>query len=127
MGENNDDLTDLTAQRDRLQAEVARLQVSKETGVPPHILGRANTVEEGRVIAQDALAWRGDQPSKPTTAAVYPSGGSVNGVSQVSRETLKHLTPEQVNQLYAENRLAGIGAPAPESRRTGEQHRNAAP
>jgi hypothetical protein len=57
---------------------------------------------------------------------VYPSG-TVDGVSQVSRETLKHLSAQQVNQLYAENRLAGIGAPAPEPRRTGEQHRNAAP
>jgi hypothetical protein len=125
--ENNDDLI---AERDRLQAEVMALRVERETGVPAPLLAQGRTIEEMQQIAADALQWKGSGGSTPArttpTAAVYPAG-TVNGVSQISKESLKYLTPQQINQVYAENRLAGIGAPRPEPRRTGEQHKNAGP
>jgi hypothetical protein len=120
MTESNDDLV---AERDRLQGEVARLRVARDTGVPPELLGNGKTAEEIEQIAVDALAWKAVAPRVPPQTAARPvSSGTVNGVSQISRETLKYLTPQQINAVYAENRLSAIGAPAPPPRTNGEHH-----
>ena len=117
---------DLAAERDRLQAEVMRLRVERETTVPASLLGQATTEDEARAIAAAALQWRADRAAAPpTTAAVSASPYLVPG--QIGRSTLAHLTPEQVSQVYKEGRLSQIGAPPPPPRRNGEPHRNAAP
>ena len=123
MSDNGETTESLAAERDRLQAEVALLKVARDSGVPVSMLGNAATEEAARALADQALAWRAETPPKPQTTAVSPH----NGVGQISRETLGYLSPDQINQVYREGRLSGIGAPAPPSRRTGEQHRNAAP
>lgn len=113
---NIDDLGDITAERDRLLGEVARLTVSKETGVPPGLLANANNIDDARALAAEYLQWKAEgvapqTPSAPaasTGAAVY-CGGSVNGIAQVSRETLQYLSAEQINQLRREGRLVGLG------------------
>jgi hypothetical protein len=110
MGENDD----LIAERDRLRAEVARLQVSRDTGVPVDILAEAANAEQAQALADKALAWKAETapaPAPPT--ATVPA---YNGVSQIPRDTLQHLTAEQVNQAYHAGRLAALGAPAPPPR-----------
>ncbi|SRX94087.1 hypothetical protein MSP7336_02906 [Mycobacterium shimoidei] len=52
-----DDHSDLIAERDRLQAEVAQLRVSLDTGVPASMLSEATTEDEARAIADKH--WRG--------------------------------------------------------------------
>jgi hypothetical protein len=78
MGENMTEINndELISERDKLRGEVARLQVSKETGVPPGLLARGSTEDECRAIAEEALAWRGTAPAAPpqATAAVSPYG-----------------------------------------------------
>jgi len=109
----SDDNADLTAERDRLQAEVARLRVSRDTGVPVECLGNATTEEQAQELAAKALAWKGEgSPAAPTAAVQY-------GVSQISQDTLQHLTAEQVNAAYHQGRLAALGAPAPGPRHNG--------
>jgi len=110
-----------TAELAELDRQIAIRHTSLKTGVPQEFLQNAQTTEQIEQYAQDALAWRGETPAPKTSArSPYPSGGSVNGVSQVSAEALKYLNPQQINQLYAENRLAGLGAPAPPPRQNGE-------
>lgn len=107
-----DDNSDLIAERDRLQAEVARLHVSRDTGVPVVALQGATTEEQAQAIAQSALAWKAATTPQPQpTAAVH------HGVSQISRETLQYLSPEQVISAYRRGRLESIGSPAPPSQK----------
>ena len=110
MSENDD----LIAERNRLQAEVARLRVSRDTGVPVGMLSNATTEDEARSAADQALAWRADvpKPLAPPTAAV-----PAYSVGQISRETLPYLTPAQINEVYRQGRLEQIGAPAPSTDR----------
>lgn len=110
--------SDLKAERLQLLGEVARLQVSKTTGVPPELLINGSTVEECEQIAAKALDWKGDAPQAPEpTAAVH------YGVSQIPRDTLALLSPEQILQAHRQGRLESIGAPAPGPRNNGEHHR----
>lgn len=102
------------------------------TGVRASMLSRGKDEQEMREIAAAALQWRGTpHPQTNTGAASYNSApatsGSVNGVNQFSREALAALPPETVTAAWTAGRLAGLGAPAPQPRRTGEPHRNAAP
>lgn len=101
---------DLAAERERLQAEVARLRVERETGVPAELLMKATTEDSARALADRLLSWKAETaPAPPPTATepFYP-------VSQVGRDALGYLTPEQVSQCYREGRLTQIGAPAPQ-------------
>jgi hypothetical protein len=119
---SNDDLTE---ERNRLLGEVARLRVSRDTGVPPGLLARGSTEDECRAIADQALAWRTATASpapRPPTSAV-----PVSRVGQISKETLGCLSPADQMAFWRQGRLEGIGAPAPPPRRNGEQHRNAPP
>lgn len=112
-----------------LDRQIAISRTSLETGVPQGFLQNGQSAEEIAQIAADAISWRAaEKPSAPPPApSARPAYSSVNGVSQFSKDALKYLTPQQINAACAENRLSAIGAPRPEPRRTGEQHRNAAP
>jgi Zn-dependent M32 family carboxypeptidase len=111
------DNDELAAERDRLTAEVMRLRVERETGVPASMLSMAMTEEQARAQAAEALAWRGDRSAAPPqTVAPY-----ANGVGQYSRETVGHLSPEQVSEAYHQGRLRALGAPAPPPRTNGER------
>jgi hypothetical protein len=102
--------SDLAAERDRLAAEVARLQVSRDTGVPPFMLGNAATEDAARAAAERALAWKAaTQPAQAAPTAAVPA----YSVSQISRETLQYLSPDQINAAHRQGRLEAIGAPAP--------------
>jgi hypothetical protein len=118
------DNDDLSAERDRLQAEVIRLRVERDTGVPASMLSNATSEEEARVQAAEALAWKvaGSTSAAPRqqTAAVSPYASP----GQISRDTLKYLSADQVSAVYRQGRLEGIGAPPPPPRRNGEPHRN---
>ncbi len=125
MSENNDDLADLTAERDRLQAEVARLRVARDTGVPPELLGNGKTTEEIERIATDALGWRAEStPSRPATAAVpastVTSAGRIEMPHQVTtQDELRRLAPAERMRAYREGRLIHLGAGPPRPRRIG--------
>ncbi|HME78752.1 MAG TPA: hypothetical protein VKI00_24795 [Mycobacterium sp.] len=106
MPSENDDLQ---AERDRLSNECMRLRVERSTGVPADLLRQATTKEEANAVAAQAITWRGDVPpapavTAPTGAATY---GSINGVSQVSRNMLQYLSADQINQLRREGRFGG--------------------
>jgi hypothetical protein len=101
---------DLHAERERLQAEIARLQVARDTGVPVGVLRDASTMEDAQALAQQALAWRGDPaPAPPPTAARYLP-------NQINRETLPYLSPQEISEAHRRGQLEGIGAPAPPPR-----------
>lgn len=91
-------------------------QAAARRGAPKSMLGNAMTEDEARAMADQAIAWRADSAPKPPATAAVPA----YGVSQISRETLSHLSPAQVNQVYREGRLEQIGAPAPH---TGDRRR----
>ena len=109
------DNDDLSAERDRLQAEVIRLRVERDTGVPASMLSNATSEEEARVQAGSTSA-----APRQQTAAVSPYASP----GQISRDTLKYLSADQVSAVYRQGRLEGIGAPPPPPRRNGEPHRN---
>jgi hypothetical protein len=115
---DNDDIGDLRAEKEKLLGEVARLQASKEFGVPPAILGQANTLDEARALAEQALQWRGSVPPAPPqqTAAVSP----YNGVGQISRSTLPYLSPADTMAAWRAGRLQQAGAAPPPPRANGE-------
>lgn len=106
MSDSNDDLR---AERERLQAEIARLQVSRNTGVPVDILRDAATVEDAQALAEKALAWKAagsPAPAAPPTAPQYLP-------NQINRQTLPYLTPQEISAAHRRGQLEGIGAPAP--------------
>jgi hypothetical protein len=103
---------DLAAERQRLAAEVARLRVERETGVPAELLTSATTVAEARELADSLLAWKGPPPQSQQ----QPSGPSYGGVTQYRRDDLQYLTADEVSQAYRKGRLTQIGAPAPPQR-----------
>jgi hypothetical protein len=83
---------DLAAERDRLTAEIMRLNVSKTTGVPVSFLWSADTEEAAQALAAEAIAWQVDRPpAPPQTAAVSPyvgvsqSGGRPSAIFRPSR------------------------------------------
>lgn len=117
-------LTDQQQHIEALERDLAIERTSRLTGVPPDLLGNGNTAEEIEQIAADLLAWKAAAPpAQPPATAAAPA----YTVGQISRSTLQYLSPEQISAVHREGRLEGIGAPAPPPRRTGEQHRNAAP
>ena len=113
-----DDNSDLLAERQRLEAEVARLIVSRDSGVPVDMLSQATTESEARAIAEAAIAWKAATQPAPTQTAAVPA----YSVGQISRSTLPYLSPEQQMAAWRQGRLAEIGAPAPDERRNGEHH-----
>jgi hypothetical protein len=117
MTENDDgDLSEIRSERNRLLGEVARLTVSKETGVPPGMLGSASTLDEARALAAEAVEWRGEGaqgiPHPPRTSAVASTPNYLAG--QISRDTLTSLSPEQRMQAAREGRLVGLGVGVPQ-------------
>lgn len=113
-----DEIIRRTAELAELDRQIGIRNVSLATGVPASMLQQATTEDEARAMAAEARAWqRESQPAAPEPiAAVQPYGG----VSQFSRQSLAHLSEDQVMALYRQNRLAGIGAPAPGPRNNGE-------
>jgi hypothetical protein len=113
----SDDNFDLQQERDRLAAEVARLRVERETGVPASLLRNATTEAEARAFAEQALAWRGNQPpaAPPQSAPQYLP-------NQINRQTLAYMSPQEVSEAHRRGQLEGIGAPAPAPRKTGERN-----
>ena len=97
---DNRDLADLTAERDRLLAERARLRVAMDTGLPVQLLGNAANEEQARAIAEQAIAWRSQSaaPAAPAPAPQY-------AVGQVSRSTLGQLDSDDIMVLYKGGRL----------------------
>ena len=101
----------------QLEAEIARSKVSRESGVPMHLLGDAVTEEAARAAADQAIAWRtatAPPAPTPTTSAV-----PVSSVGQISRETLGYLSPADRMAVWRQGRLEQIGAPQPPPRRNG--------
>jgi hypothetical protein len=116
MSDQNDDLR---AERARLQAEIARLQVARDTGVPVGILSDATTVEDAQALADVALAWRGNQaPAAPPPTAAAPAYLP----NQISRETLPYMTAQEISAAHRRGQLEGIGAAPPAARKTGERN-----
>ncbi len=107
MSENDD----LQAERDRLSNEIMRLRIERETSFPAGLLANAQTEEEARQIAQDALAWRGESPPAPAPA---PTGAASYGrPGQISRNTLQCMSAEQIQQAAREGRLVDLGVGVP--------------
>jgi hypothetical protein len=129
QGDNVGNAEDVAVERDRqiayLEAEVARLRVSRETGVPVGLLANGQTAEEIDRIASDALCWRGElAPSRPATAAVpastVTSGGRIEMPHQVAtQDELRRLSPAERMRAYREGRLIQLGAGPPQPRQIG--------
>ena len=101
------DNRELAAERDRLTAEVSRLQVSRDTGVPAELLSPAATEDSARALAESLLAWKGEAaPAAPPSEPFYP-------VTQYRRDDLQYMTADELAQAYREGRLAQIGASPP--------------
>ena len=113
------DETEAEKQRgiEELDRQIAIRHVSLESGIPAGMLSNATSEEEARAQATEALAWRGDQPAAPPQTAAVSQAYSRPG--QISRQTLAHLSPEQVMSVYRQNRLDQVGAPAPGPRQNG--------
>jgi hypothetical protein len=116
----SDENFDLRQERDRLAAEVARLQVARDTGVPVGALGDVSTVEDARARADALLAWKA-QTGSPAPAAP-PAAAPAYLPNQISREMLPHMTPQEVSAAHRRGRLQGIGAAPPAARKTGERN-----
>jgi hypothetical protein len=110
MTDNN---CELEAERDRLLGELARLRVSKESGVPSAMLANASTEAECRALAQEALAWRGNTPAPPTAAVPAYS------VGQYSRNNLPYMTAAQILAADSQGRLEALGGQPSPDRRNG--------
>jgi hypothetical protein len=98
--------------------------VSRHTGAPVNMLS-GDTIPAVWDSAQRAVDWRQATaapapPLQPATAAV--SVPSADRIVQMRGEP-----PGDWMAAWRAGQLAGRGAPAPPPRRTGEQHRNAAP
>jgi hypothetical protein len=96
--------------------------VSNFTDVPAFMLS-GDTPADVWDSAQRAVDWKQAQPPappQPATAAVPVP--SANRIVQMRGEA-----PDDWMAAWRSGQLAGRGAPAPPPRRTGEQHRNAAP
>ena len=103
-----EDNRDLAAERDKLQAECARLRAERVTGVPAELLGNAFDEESAMALAEQCLAWRAADLATPPTSAVSPHNGAVH-VGQVPRSQLPLMSPDQIIQAYSEGRLKDIG------------------
>jgi hypothetical protein len=115
MGNDNEDLR---REAEGLRAEIARLQVSRDSGVPVDILSDAATVEDAQALAEQALAWKAagsPAPAAPPTAPQYLP-------NQINRQTLPYLTPQEISAAHRAGQLQGIGAPPPAARKTGERN-----
>jgi hypothetical protein len=104
MSENED----LAAERDQLLGEVARLRVSKRTGVPVGMMSTAMTEDEAPAQAEQALAWKfaGSTPAAPPQTAAVPA---YSRPGQIGRETLGLLSPDQQLAVWRQGRLENIG------------------
>jgi hypothetical protein len=118
--ESAETLADKERQIAELEAEIARSQVSRETGVPIGLLANGQTAEEIERIATDALCWRAESPpSRPPTAAVPAS--TVTSADRIamatgqvtSRDQLAQMSPAQRMQAWREGRLQQIGVSQP--------------
>lgn len=112
------DNNELAAERDRLQAEVMRLRVERETGVPASMLSHAMTEEQARAQAAEALAWR----AEGTASAAPPTAAAAYSVGQYSRNMLPYLGPAGVMEAWRAGRLEQAGAAPPPPRNNGEHH-----
>jgi len=99
MTENNDDLI---AERDKLQAAVARLRVERETGVPAELLDKGNTARN-REACRRPFGLEGRRPStqRPPATPAAPA----SGVGQMSRATLAQLPPGYQLEAWRTGRL----------------------
>lgn len=116
---DDDDITDLTSERDRLMDECMRLRIERETGVPAGMMASATTEAEARALAEQALEWRATAPPALPTAAVRTPTYSVG---QISKGTLPYLSPADTMAAWRAGRLEQAGCPAPPERRSGQHH-----
>ncbi len=116
-----DDISDLEAQRDRLLGEVARLTVSKRTGVPVFLMAEGTDEASCQALADQALAWRADnptpQPSQQPSTGAAPYGSSYGIPGQISREVFASLDPAAQMAAVRAGRCVqiGIGIPLQDS------------
>jgi hypothetical protein len=116
MSNNN---FELQQERDRLQAEVNRLQVSRDSGVPVGVLGDAATVEEAQARADVALAWK----AATSPQAAPPSAPQQQYLpNQINRQTLPYMTAQEISEAHRRGQFEALGAPAPAPRKTGERN-----
>lgn len=97
----------------KAEATALRARVAAAKGVDADLL-TGSTEEEVAACADRLLSWR---DSTTTTKPVPPStsssdagarGDDVQGPSQLSREDLKGMTPEEINKARREGRLNKI-------------------
>lgn len=114
----SDDSFDLQQERQRLSAEVARLRVERDTGVPVELLTSARTEEEARSLAEQALSWRGNAAPQ----AAPPPPAAANLPNQIGRDALPYMTAAEINAAVRRGQFEGIGAGVPAPRKTGERN-----
>ena len=106
-----DRLAAAEAKAQEAELRALRSDVSREKGVPADLL-TGTTAEELNAAADRLLAFRGEAPKPP----VAPRGdwqGNVgepigNGVSQLSREDIKGMSPDAIVKAKAEGRLNNL-------------------
>jgi hypothetical protein len=111
------DNSDLEAERAQLLGEIARLKISRETGVPTGLLANGSTADECRALAVEALRWRGaGEPAAPTSAVPAYT------VGQYAQRNLSHMTASQIIAADAQGRLEALGGQPSPDRRNGATH-----
>lgn len=102
------------AEKRAADAEIASIRstIAAEKGIAVGLL-TGSTREEIEASADALLEWRGTQEQQVTAASssskdAGPRGDSVDGPKQLSRDDLKRMTPEQINQARREGRLDSL-------------------
>lgn len=94
-----------------LEVEATRARVAAAKGVDADLL-TGTTEEEISQSADRLLAWRGESapklPASTSAKAAGARGDTVSGPSQLTREDLKTMTPQQINEARRAGRLNDI-------------------
>lgn len=88
-----------------LEAQATRAQVAAAKGVDVDLLS-GSTLEELETSAERLLAWRGAQIPKGAPASdAGHRGDEIRSIKQLTREDLKTMSPEQINQARRAGQL----------------------
>jgi hypothetical protein len=128
MSDNTGPLADGDEQIAALERQIAIDRTSRETGIPPSLLGTGQTAEGIERIAADLLAWKAaatpEPPSRPTTSAVRASVVTSSDRIEMPRQVqtldeLRRMSPGDQMRAYRAGLLSHLGANPPGPRRIG--------
>lgn len=104
-----DDAQKAAARAEAAEARELRAEVAADKGVPRNLLS-GNTREEMEASADELLAFRGPTtPAPPVDFGGGKRGEDVGSkVSQLTRDDMKRMTPEEIVQAQSDGRFADL-------------------